>query len=331
MITERAVSLGERIPPQTTQGVPEARQVTAPVEGADRSARRTNQRRRRQRLTAVACLAPAFVFYLSFVVGPWIQSVWISLFDWDGIGASTWVGLDNYLEVFTDAALRSSILNAFGFILFYTVLPLIFGLALAALTAGSRGRGLGIVRTILFLPQILPLVAVGVIFKWIYSPDGPLNQVLHAMGAGGLARGWLGDFNWAYPSVGLVGTWVTTGLCFLLFLSGIGKIDASLFEAARLDGANRLQEFWHITVPGVRGEIGVAVTVTVIAALASFDVVYVMTGGGPGYTTMVPGVQVYQLVFSDNRVGAASALSVVLSVIVVGIVGTVNAMIRRSK
>ncbi|MBT2598101.1 carbohydrate ABC transporter permease [Arthrobacter sp. ISL-72] len=293
--------------------------------------RRTNLRRRRQRLTAVTCLAPALVFYLAFVVGPWLQSVWISLFDWDGIGDASWVGMANYLEVFTDASLRSSIVNAFGFILFYTVLPLFFGLVLAALTSGARGKGLGIVRTVLFLPQILPLVAVGVIFKWVYSPDGPLNQLLHAVGAGNLATGWLGDFTWAYPSVGLVGTWVTTGLCFLLFLSGIGKIDASLYEAARLDGANPVREFWHITVPGVRGEIGVAVTVTVIAALASFDVVYVMTGGGPGYTTMVPGVQVYQLVFTDNRVGAASALSVVLSVIVVGIVAGVNAVIRRTK
>ncbi|WP_427015866.1 carbohydrate ABC transporter permease [Pseudarthrobacter sp. P1] len=125
--------------------------------------RRTS--RRRQRTTAFLCVAPALAFYMAFVVAPWLQSVWISFFDWDGIGPSTWVGMANYAEVFTDASLRASVLNAFGFIFFYTGLPLVFGLVLAALTTGVRNRGLGLVRTVLFLPQILPLVAVAVVFK----------------------------------------------------------------------------------------------------------------------------------------------------------------------
>jgi raffinose/stachyose/melibiose transport system permease protein len=186
-----------------------------------------------------------------------------------------------------------------------------------------------VIRTVVFLPQVLPLVAVGVVWKWIYSEDGPLNELLRAVGLGSLARAWLGDFTWALPSVGLIGTWVSTGLCFLLLLSGIGKIDPSLYEAAELDGAGPLRRFRHITVPGLRKEIGVACTVTVIAALAGFDVVYVMTGGGPGYSTMVPGVQVYQLVFTAGRVGTACALATVLSVLTCAAMYVLNRLTRE--
>ncbi|WP_427015865.1 carbohydrate ABC transporter permease [Pseudarthrobacter sp. P1] len=114
-------------------------------------------------------------------------------------------------------------------------------------------------------------------------------------------QGLVGRFHLGLPQRWIGGDLGHHGACYPLFLSGIAKIDESLYEAARLDGASKLEEFWHVTVPGVRGEIGV--TVTIIAALASFDVVYVMTGGGPGCSTMVPGVQVYQLVVTDNRVG----------------------------
>ncbi|QKW07521.1 sugar ABC transporter permease [Streptomyces sp. NA04227] len=268
-----------------------------------------------QRLVPLLYVLPALVFYLGFVIAPWVHSVWISFWHWNGIGVATWAGADNYVDVFTEPALRSALVHAFVFVLFYTVIPLSLGLVLAALVSTVPWRAMPVIRTVIFLPQILPLVAVGVVWKWIYGEDGPLNQLLRAVGLGGLARAWLGDFTWALPSVGLIGTWVSTGLCFLLLLSGIGKIDPSLYEAASLDGAGRLRQFLHITVPGLRREIGVASTVTVIAALASFDVVYVMTGGGPGYSTMVPGVQVYQLVFTAGRVGTACALATVLSLL----------------
>lgn len=272
--------------------------------------------RRQHHLIPLLYVAPAFLFYLAFVIGPWVHSVWLSFWNWNGIGVATWAGLDNYTAVFQEDALRSSLLHSFVFIIFYTVIPVALGLVLAALVSATRWKAMPVIRTVIFLPQILPLVAVGVVWKWIYSEDGPLNELLRAVGLGGVARAWLGDFTWALPSVGLIGTWVSTGLCFLLLLSGIGKIDPALYEAAALDGAGRLRQFRHITVPGLRSEIGVASTITVIAALASFDIVYVMTGGGPGYSTMVPGVQVYQLVFTAGRVGAACALATVLSLII---------------
>ncbi|WP_371633007.1 sugar ABC transporter permease [Streptomyces sp. NBC_01259] len=299
--------------------------ATRPV----RAAKSSSSRARRNRLGPLLYVLPAFLFYGAFVIAPWVHSVWLSFWNWNGVGVATWAGFDNYAAVFSEPALRSALLHAFVFILFYTVIPVGLGLVLAALVASVPWRAMPLIRTVIFLPQVLPLVAVGVVWKWIYSEDGPLNQLLRAVGLGDFTRAWLGDFSWALPTVGLIGTWVSTGLCFLLLLSGIGKIDPSLYEAASLDGAGRLSQFRHITVPGLRKEIGVACTVTVIAALAGFDVVYVMTGGGPGYSTMVPGVQVYQLVFTAGRVGTACALATVLSVLTCAVMYVLNRLTRE--
>ncbi|MEV7640976.1 sugar ABC transporter permease [Streptomyces rubiginosohelvolus] len=288
---------------------------TVPPETATGRQTEGGLRTRCRRLTPLLYVAPAFVFYAAFVIAPWLHSIWLSFWNWNGVGVATWAGFANYTAVFQEPALRSALVHAFVFILFYTVIPVGLGLVLAALVASTPWKAMPVIRTVIFLPQILPLVAVGVVWKWIYSEGGPLNELLTAVGLGDVARAWLGDFTWALPSVGLIGTWVSTGLCFLLLLSGIGKIDPALYEATALDGAGRLRQFWHVTVPGLRSELGVAATITVIAALASFDIVYVMTGGGPGYATMVPGVQVYELVFTAGRVGTACALATVLSLL----------------
>jgi raffinose/stachyose/melibiose transport system permease protein len=154
----------------------------------------------------------------------------------------------------------------------------------------------------------------------MYSPTGVVNQVLRGVGLGSQQHPWLGDFSTALPAVGIIGTWVLTGFCTVLLLVGIARIDQSLFEAARLDGAGRWAEFRAITLPGLRREIVVCVTVTIISALASFDVVYIATQGGPGYSTMVPGLEIYQLTFIKQSVGQASALAVVLVALVLAVI-----------
>lgn len=298
--------------------------VGAPARTATDRAGLVRRRRRREARTALLYILPAFVFYGLFVATPWLHSIWISLYTWDGIGPSTWVGIQNYVTVFTDPQLQAALMNGVGFIGFYTVLPVILGLIIASVIAARRRRGEGVLRTILFLPQILPLVAVGVVWRYLYGQGGPINQVLSAIGFSGATRAWLGDFDWAYPAVGIVGTWVTTGLCTMLLLAGMQKIDQSLYEAARMDRAGPIRQFLNVTLPGLRAEIVVAVTVTIISALASFDVVYVTTGGGPGHTTLVPGVLIYQLVFTSNRVGVACALGTVLSAIILILVAAVG-------
>ena len=140
------------------------------------------------------------------------------------------------------------------------------------------------------MPQTIATVVVALAWVWIYAPSGPLNESLRAIGLGSLARGWLGDFTFALPALGLVGTWVMFGLCLVLFLAGIQKIPTTLYEAARVDGAGRVREFFAVTLPGLRGELSVALTLTTIMALRTFDLIYVSTSGGPGTSTTVPSV-----------------------------------------
>ena len=151
---------------------------------------------------------------------------------------------------------------------------------------------------------------------WLLSLSGLLNQILKILGLGAITRAWLGDFNWALPAVGLVGIWVLLGFCTVLLLTGMTKVDPALYEAARIDGASWFTEFIAVTVPLLRYEIGVCLTVTVIAALAAFDIVYVSTAGGPGNATSVPGIQIYILAFTQRSIGLASALAVMLMILV---------------
>lgn len=264
---------------------------------------------------------PALAFYGFFNLRAILQSVQYSFYEWNGIGASTFVGFQNYIDVFTQPELLRPLVNAFYLIIFFTIIPVLFGLIAAATMRTMEGRVSGaLARTLLFLPQIIPGAAAAVAWSWMYANNGVINQILRAVGLDGLTRAWLGDFDFALSAVGIIGTWLSTGLCTLLLISGIGKIDTALYEAARLDGANAIQQFFNVTIPGLRRELGVAVTVTIISALASFDVVYLATQGGPGGTTMVPGVQVYLLAFNDARLGAACALAVVLALLIVAII-----------
>ena len=190
------------------------------------------------------------------------------------------------------------------------------GLVSAALLHDLRSRFPGAYRTTLFLPQVIPLVATGIVWGWIYSSTGILNQGLEWIGLDFLTRPWLGDFDIALPAVGVVGAWVLTGFCTLLLTSGIAKIDPRLYDAAKVDGAGRIREFFAVTLPGVFREIGVCVIVTMIGALASFDIVFITTRGGPGRETLVPGVQIYRLAFLERRIGVASAMAVILMVLI---------------
>jgi raffinose/stachyose/melibiose transport system permease protein len=232
-----------------------------------------------------------------------------------------WVGLKNYATVLGVPNLLGTIGNAFKLVAFFSFIPVALGLVVASVMRRVAAGRLGsIARTVVFLPQIIPLVAAGIIWGWILALPGMLNEALRAIGLGGAARAWLGDFDWALPAVGLIGIWVLLGFCTVLLETGMSKIDPSLYESARIDGAGWLREFFRITVPLLRHEIGVCLTVTVISALAAFDIVYVSTAGGPGNATAVPGIQIYILAFTEQRIGTASALAVMLMLLVIVVI-----------
>ena len=307
--------------------VVERRRVRADAAGEPRQVRvRAPGEPRR---VAYLYIAPAFVFYLLFAFGPLVYTTWLSFFEWDGLTVGTWVGLDNYQKVLSDPGIRASFVHSFELILFYAVLPVMVALLLASLIAHSGVRGVTFFRAVLFLPQTIATVVVAIAWVWIYAPEGPLNKGLDAVGLGAVSRGWLGDFTFALPALGLVGTWVMFGLCLVLFLAGIQKIPASLYEAARVDGAGRVREFFAVTLPGLRGELAVALTLTTIMALRTFDLIYVSTSGGPGTTTTVPSVLVYQNAFSNGRVGLAASVAVVLTALMFVVAFAITRLVDR--
>lgn len=273
----------------------------------------------RSRWVPLAFLAPGFLVYAAFALYPLARAAQFSLYEWSGIGPSTFVGLGNYVELAGDAAFRAAIGNALVLIVFYALLPLAIGLVLAAILRRGQVRGLGVFRTVVFLPQVIALAVVAVAWKQIYSPDGPLNTALRALRLDSLAHGWLGEPGTALPAVGLVGTWLEMGLVTLLLLAGMSRIPDDLYEAARLDGAGPVREFFAITLPAVRGEIVTALVLTIIAALKTFDLVYLTTSGGPGTSTTVPSFEVYRRAFELKEVGSACAVAIVLTAIVFAI------------
>jgi raffinose/stachyose/melibiose transport system permease protein len=273
-------------------------------------------------------LAPALIVYVLFVLAPLGNNLWLSFFNWDGITAKVWVGLANYGTVLHDGEIRSSFYHSLVLILFYSVLPVIIGLLLAATMSHTRVRGLAMFRAILFLPQVISTVVVAITFQWLYADTGPLNQLLRAVGLGSVARGWLGDFDYALPAVGLIGTWISTGLCMVLLMAGVQRIPVALYEAARVDGCGAIREFFVITLPGLRNELSVVLTLTIIAALRSFDIVYVASLGGPGNETTVPSLVIYRDAFRNNAVGLASAIAIVLTVIILVVAFVVTRVVE---
>ena len=264
---------------------------------------------------------PALAMYAVFVLTPLVLTVKYSFYKWNGVTPAIWVGLKNYLTIFQVPDLIGTIYNAFWLVVWFSLIPVGLGLIVASVIHRvATGRLGAVARTVLFLPQVIPLVAAGIIWGWLLALPGLINQLLKAVGLGVITRAWLGDFHWALPAVGVIGIWVLLGFCTVLLLTGMTKVDPSLYEFARIDGAGWFTEFLSITVPLLRNEIGVCLTVTVIAALAAFDIVYVSTAGGPGNATAVPGIQIYVLAFAQRSVGLASALAVMLMILVVVVI-----------
>jgi raffinose/stachyose/melibiose transport system permease protein len=289
----------------------EAASTSAPV----RAGLRNRSPRRRTRWVGLGFAALPLAVYGLVVIVPLAQSIQYSFYKWDGIGPSTWVGFDNYVTFLTDPVLRSTFSHVLVLIGFFSLLPIALGLLSAALLTRSKQPGMAVFRWIFFLPQVMTTVVIALVFKRIYAPDGPLNEALRAIGLDSLTRTWLGDFTWALPSLGMIGTWVTFGFCMVLFIAGTSAIPPELYEAARVDGAGPVREFFAVTLPGLRGQLAVALTLTITASLRAFDLVWITTHGGPGTSTLTPAVALYKAAFQNPQVGLAAAIGVVMGVL----------------
>ncbi len=272
---------------------------------------------RRFRLSPYLYVLPAFAFYAIFILIPIIQTFRISFFDWTGFSAEKYIGLANFRELFQDQVFLTALVNNLQFILFFTLLPISIALALTALLSRRGLWGRNLFRVSFFLSYVMPMVVVGVVWRWIYNPVfGPLNATMKAIGLEALTRPWLGDFALALPAVGIIATWVQYGYCLTLFMAGVQRIDESLYDAAKVDGANDLQQLIHVTMPGIRAEISVALVTTFIAALRIFDLVFVTTRGGPGSETIVTSLWLYTNAFQINRVGYAASIAVIQTILI---------------
>jgi raffinose/stachyose/melibiose transport system permease protein len=274
-------------------------------------------------------LLPAFLFFVPFVLVPFAHTVGLSFYDWDGLTRAAFAGIDNYREALGSPLVRSAFTHALVLIFFFGVVPVLVALPIAAMSARANPPGGSALRTLIFLPQAISTVVVGVSWGWILALDGPLNAGLHALRLDWAAIDWLGSFTWALPSLGLVGAWTLLGLCVALFFAGLQQIPETLYDAAAVDGAGRWRSFRAVTLPGLKGPLAVALTVTVVSALRAFDLVFVTTRGGPGTETIVPGILIYRRAFEDARLGSAAAIAVILAIVVFAATWIINRIADR--
>jgi ABC-type sugar transport system permease subunit len=268
---------------------------------------------RQRRITPYLFLLVPLAFLLVFTYVPALNLFWYSVTDWDGINLTkNFIGFQNYIDIFT----KPAFLQVFVVSLYYIVASFLqMGLALyfaTVLSFSTRFRNL--FKGILFFPTLLNGVAIGLMFLYFFQPHGTLDSVLKLVGLQQLTVQWLGNPDVVNISLASTSIWRYTGLSFILFLGAIQSIPASLYEAADLDGANRFQQFRFIILPGIKRIISLSFILAVSGSLAVFEIPFIITGGANGSKTFV--IQTIQQAFIYRQVGLASAMAVVLLIIV---------------
>lgn len=284
-----------------------------------------------QRVAPWLFLAPGIFMFAVYVIIPIFQSINISFYDWDGLGEKTWVGAGNYVELMDDDAFYTSLKNNVIWLVLY-MLAIPMGLTVA-LFLNQTVRGIRIYKSLFFFPFVISQVVVGLVFAWFYDPSyGLLN----------IALGWFGIepiavlANEDYVTYGIIaaGLWPQTAYCMILYLTGLNAVDPEQIEAARLDNAKGFRMLWYVILPQLRPATFIAVVVTVIGALRSFDLISIMTDGGPWGSSRVLAFYMYEQAFSEYgfRMGYGAAIAVVLFLIMmVYITGFLWKMYRDEK
>jgi len=272
--------------------------------------------RRQQARYAVLFIAPGLLVYLVFMIYPFLNTVYLSFTNWDGITANKdWVGLSNYARIFGEEAALQAFVNNIIWVILGTIAPVVLGL-FEALLVWSGARGSIVFRTLYFLPFVLPLVVVAIVWQWIYHPlYGIVNTVLDGVGLEGLSRGWLADPHTALYAVLIAAVWGQTGFCFLILHASLQNVDMSTVEAAMIDGANWFQRARNVIIPQIAPQLTMVTAVTLIGGFAVFDIVYVMTGGGPGNASQVLATYTVKTAFEQNLAGYGSALAMLMTVL----------------
>jgi multiple sugar transport system permease protein len=267
--------------------------------------------RHRLAITPWLFLAPALAMFTVYVIVPIIESIAISFYDWDGLGQATWVGFGNYVELWSDpdfwVSVKNNLIWLVGFLL---AVPMGLGLALFL---NQTVLGIRIVKSLFFFPFVISQVVVGLVFSWFYDPtNGLLQHVMQLLGVEPVAL--LSDDRLVTYGIVAAALYPQTAYCMILYLTGLNSLQPELIEAARLDGARGWKLLWHIVLPQLRSASFIAVVVTVIGSLRSFDLISIMTSGGPYGSSRVLAYYMYEQALSEYgfRMGYGTAIATVL-------------------
>ena len=256
-------------------------------------------------------LAPGIFMFSLYVIFPIFQSISLSLYQWDGLGVKTYIGADNYIELLDDEYFYTSLKNNVIWLVLY-ILAVPAGL-FAALFLNQTVRGIRIYKSLFFFPFVISQVVVGLVFSWFYDPsNGLLNVILENFGFSPIAI--LAEEDYATYGIIAAGLWPQTAYCMILYLTGLNSVDPEQIEAGRIDNARGWRMLWYVILPQLKPATFIAVVVTVIGALRSFDLISVMTRGGPWGSTRVLAYFMYEKAFSEYgyRMGYAAAIAVIL-------------------
>ena len=286
--------------------------------------------RRAQARLGILLALPVAVVTAVFFVFPMLNALYYAVVDFDGLDPTPpFVGLDNFTEMFTDSATWHALGNNAIWIVIGTSAPMIIGLLTAVLIWSGR-RGGPAYRLLFFLPFMLPGVAIGIVWGWMYDPvNGWVNRALGAVGLGGLSRGWLGDPDTAIFAVLATAIWATCGFVTMIILSALRNVDAELVDAARIDGANAAQRLWHILLPQIMPVFLMVLTLTLVGGFSVFDIIFIMTGGGPADATEVLGTYAYSSAFELNRISYGTVLALLITILAVPFTIMLNRLQRR--
>jgi len=268
----------------------------------------------REWLTPWLFLAPGLFMFIVYVLLPIFQSIWISFHDWDGLGEKVWIGLGNYRELLDDDSFYVSLKNNVIWLLLY-LLAIPAGLAVA-LFLNQSVTGIRLYKSLFFFPFVISQVVVGLIFTWFYAPDfGPFSKLLEWLTGEQLAV--LADERYVTYGIIIAGLWPQTAYCMILYLTGLNNINPEQVEAARMDGAKGLKLLWYVVLPQLAPATFIAMVVTVIGSLRSFDLVSIMTAGGPYGSSQVLSYFMFEQALSEYgfRMGYGAAIAVVLFLI----------------
>ena len=273
-----------------------------------------HNRKHREAIVGGMFLAPASILLFTFVILPIIISAMLSLVKYNGFGNMEWVGLQNYFDAFSDRDFKVSMINTIIYVLVTVPLQTVISLLIAAVLAARFRNTFGqFVRGTMFVPVLCSSVLAGTVFYYLFASDSEsaVNLLLAMFGFD--KENWLGQRSTALMIICLVAVWKNIGYYLVIFYAGIMEAPRTLFEAARVDGATNIQQFFYVTLPSIRPILYLVVTLGTIWAFQVFDLTYVMTRGGPGNATLSPVLMVYNTAFSNRQLGYASAIACILA------------------